>query len=264
MFIGRVSFNKRVFPVIYSPKEGLVYEIFGTINDVLKIEENEVDVSSTGIDVQNITILPPVIPTKIVAVARNYVEHAKELNHGVPKEPLIFFKPPSCLLPHGGAVIYPKISQRVDYEGELALVIKKTIKKAKTREIEKKPQEFFGYTAFLDMTARDLQNKDKLWTRAKGFDTFGPIGPWIEINPLPKSLNIKTYINDELKQEGNTKNMIFSPAELIEYISNIMTLETGDIIATGTPAGVGPVKIGDKIKLTIETLEPLKVIIKKE
>ena len=264
MFIGRVSFNKRVFPVIYSPQEQLVYEVFGSINDILKIEENEVDVSSTGTPVQNVTILPPVVPTKIIAVARNYAEHAKELNNEVPTEPLIFLKPPSCLTPHKGVVIYPKISQRVDYEGELALIIKKTIKKAKSSIIEANPQEFFAYTAFLDITARDLQKKDKLWTRAKGFDTFGPIGPWIEINPLPPSINIRTYVNNELKQNANIKLMIFPPGKLIEYISNIMTLETGDIIATGTPAGVGPLKVNDTVKVEIDTLEPLEVTVKGE
>ncbi|MHA1685313.1 MAG: fumarylacetoacetate hydrolase family protein [Candidatus Heimdallarchaeaceae archaeon] len=261
MYVGRVFYKRKSIPVIYSQSENCVYEIYGSIIDVLKLVEGEIEISSVPIPLNNVTILPPVIPSKIIAVGRNYVEHAKEFDNEIPQEPLIFFKPPSCIIPHFGKVLYPSISKRVDYEGELALVIKQTIKKVKASAIEAEPQEFFGYTAFLDMTARDLQHTDKLWTRAKGFDTFGPLGPWIELNALPKSLKIQTYVNGELKQEGNIDQMVFSPAKLIEYISGIMTLVPGDIIATGTPSGVGPVTVGDEIKVKIDTLADLIVTV---
>ncbi len=264
MLIGRVSYDKRVFPVLYDKDEKKVYEIFHPINEVLQEKAAEYDMDSVGIDANKVKILFPVKPSKIVCVGRNYVEHAKELGNKAPNEPILFFKPPSCLVPTKGKVVYPDLSKHVDYEGELALVIKRPMRKIKAETIVKNPQDFYGYTGFLDMTARDIQKSDKLWTRGKGFDTFGPLGPWIEMGTLPSNVKIQTFLNDELKQDGNISLMIFNSAQLLEYITRIMTLEVGDIVATGTPAGVGPVKVGDKIRLEIGRLEPLEVEVKKE
>lgn len=259
MYVGRVfhKAKRKVITALYSQEENAIYEIYGDITEVLKLLEGTVSLSSVPISLDDVTILPPVVPSKIICVARNYVAHAKEFDNEVPNEPLLFLKPSSCLIPHQGKIIYPKQSKQVDYEGELALVIKQVLKKVDAETINSGPQEYFGYTSFMDITARDLQRTDKLWTRAKGFDTFGPIGPWVEINPLPDSVNLRTYVNGKLKQEGNINQMVFSPAELIEYISSIMTLLPGDVIATGTPAGVGPLSVGDQVTVKIDTLPEL-------
>ncbi|MHA1303852.1 MAG: fumarylacetoacetate hydrolase family protein [Candidatus Heimdallarchaeaceae archaeon] len=264
MLVGKIAHGKRTFPVLFDSKEDMVYEIFTTMRELLRQNLDEIDLDSSGIPLEEVCILPPVQPSKIICIGRNYVEHAKEFGNLVPEEPLLFFKPPSCLIPHGGKVIYPSLSKRVDFEGELALVIKKRLKRIDAKKIEANPQEYFGYTPFLDMTARDIQKSDKLWTRGKGFDTFGPIGPWIEFNTLPSSLSIQTYVNDEIRQDSNINLMVHSPSKLIEYITKVMTLEPGDVVATGTPSGVGPVNIGDRIKLQIGGLPTLEVQIVKE
>lgn len=261
MLIGRVEYKNKIITALYDPKEKKIFEIYSSINDVLRKIDVEIDVSSEGISVEEIVFLIPVIPSKIICLGRNYLEHARELGNEVPEEPILFFKPPSCLIPHKGKVKYPSFSKEVHYEGELALIIKQKIKNITEQEINRNPEKYFGYTSFIDMTARDIQKKDELWTRAKGFDTSGPIGPWININPLPERLKIITKLNDEIKQESDISKMIFSPSKIIEYISKIMTLEICDIISTGTPEGVGKVEIGDKVRLEIETLEALEITI---
>ncbi len=202
-----------------------------------------------------ITILPLVVPTKVICVGLNYRDHAQELGMEIPEEPLLFFKPPSSVIGTGEYIVYPSLSRRVDYEGELAVVIGKVGKKI---PVDKAPEYIFGFTCANDVTARDLQEKDSQFTRAKGFDTFCPLGPWIETDFREmESLTIRTKVNGEVRQEGNTSDMIISPYELVSYISNIMTLMPGDVILTGTPSGVGELKPGDEVHVEIEGLGTL-------
>lgn len=201
-------------------------------------------------------LLAPVTPSKIVCVGRNYRDHAKELGNEIPAEPLLFFKPPSSLLAPGNEVRMPKASERVDYEGELALVIGKRASKvandAQWRSYVR------GYTIANDVTARDLQKKDGQWTRAKGFDTFCPVGPFVsdEVDP-EKGLTVETRVNGEVKQHASTRDFIFSIPELLAYITAAITLEPGDMLLTGTPAGVGPLKAGDRVDVVIDGLGAL-------
>jgi 2-keto-4-pentenoate hydratase/2-oxohepta-3-ene-1,7-dioic acid hydratase in catechol pathway len=208
-----------------------------------------------------------IFPTKIVALVKNYKAHAQEMGGEVPAEPSFFLKPPSSLLPLGGTVILPATSQRVDYEVELAVVMGKRARKVSREEA----LDFvLGYSLLLDVTARDLQAramKEKLpWTISKGFDTFAPFGPCLvpkeEIDPLNCEIWLK--VNGELKQRGNTSDLVFSVPELISYISGIMTLEPMDIIATGTPSGVGPLKDGDVVEAGSPSIGVLKVKVKRE
>jgi 2-keto-4-pentenoate hydratase/2-oxohepta-3-ene-1,7-dioic acid hydratase in catechol pathway len=202
-------------------------------------------------------LLPPVTPSKILCVGRNYRDHAKELGNEVPAEPLLFFKPPSSLLKPGGVVRMPAAAERVDFEGELALVIGKWVSKlavdADWRGVVR------GYTIANDVTARDLQKKDGQWTRAKGFDTFCPVGPVVSDEVDPEAgLTVETRVNGELRQQGSTLDFIFSVPTLLSYISAAITLEPGDLILTGTPAGVGPVKRGDVVQVSIAGLGVLE------
>jgi 2-keto-4-pentenoate hydratase/2-oxohepta-3-ene-1,7-dioic acid hydratase in catechol pathway len=203
------------------------------------------------------TLLPPVRPSKIVCVGRNYREHAAELGNEVPSEPLLFFKPPSSLLAPGKEIRRPKVSQRVDFEGELGLVIGKTCYKLAADE-DVRPY-ILGYTCVNDVTARDLQNTDGQWTRAKGFDTFCPVGPLVtdEINPW-SGVVVETRVNGDLRQQGDTRDFIFSLGVVIRYISQAMTLVPGDLIASGTPKGVGPVVAGDVIEVRVEGVGTLR------
>jgi len=194
-------------------------------------------------------------PSKIVAVGLNYYDHAQELKMPIPEYPLIFLKPPTSVIGNGETIIYPAESKQVDYEGELAIVIKNKVK-----DISKKdaPECILGYTCANDVTARDLQRMDVQWTRAKSFDTFCPLGPQIvsQINPL--NLEITTRVNGKVKQSSNTKKMIFDVFELVSFISKIMTLLPGDIIITGTPPGVGHLQIGDEVEVEIENIGILR------
>jgi len=196
-------------------------------------------------------LLAPIHPPKIICIGRNYKEHAAELGNEVPKEPLLFLKPPSAIIGPGDNIVRPKISQRVDFEGELGVVIKKTCRRLSDND-DVKPY-IFGYTIVNDVTARDLQKSDDQWTRAKGFDTFCPVGPVLtdEIDPWA-GVQVETRVNGELKQSGNTKDFIFSLDEIIRYVSRVMTLFPFDLISTGTPAGVGPLKSGDNVEVKIQ------------
>jgi 2-keto-4-pentenoate hydratase/2-oxohepta-3-ene-1,7-dioic acid hydratase in catechol pathway len=199
----------------------------------------------------------PVRPSKIVCIGRNYREHAAELGHEIPKEPLLFFKPPSALNHPGSPIVRPRASQRTDYEGELGVVIGRRCSKLADDD-DVRPY-ILGYTAVNDFTARDLQKTDGQWTRAKGFDTFCPVGPLVttEIDPWT-GISVQTRVNGELKQDGSTRNLIFPLDIVLRYISNIMTLEPGDLIATGTPEGVGPVVAGDLVEITVEGIGTLR------
>ncbi len=195
-------------------------------------------------------LLPPCAPSKIVCVGRNYAEHAKELGNEVPQEPLLFLKPPSSLIASGDAIVYPKLSQRVDFEGELGVVIGKRARNVKAADAG---NFILGYTIVNDVTARDLQRKDGQFTRGKGFDTFCAVGPCI----VPKeeadfgAFRIRTLVNGDVKQDGSVTEMIFSVDAIIAYITAVMTLEPGDLIATGTPPGVGPIEPGSKVRVEI-------------
>jgi len=201
--------------------------------------------------------LPPVRPSKIVCVGRNYREHAAELGHEVPKEPLIFLKATSALLAPGGTVRRPKLSERVDYEGELGVVIGKACYQPAADEDIR--QYILGYTCVNDVTARDLQNRDGQWTRAKGFDTFCPAGPIVtdEIDPW-SGVAVETRVNGAVKQSGNTRDFIFTVDVVIRHIAQAMTLYPGDLIPTGTPSGVSPVLAGDVMEVTVEGVGTLR------
>ena len=198
-------------------------------------------------------LLAPVTPSKIVCVGRNYSDHAKELGNEVPTEPLIFMKPPSSLLAPDGVVRMPAASARVDYEGELAIVIGRRISRFNADEDWR--GAIRGYTLANDVTARDLQKKEGQWTRGKGWDTFCPVGPIVsdEID-VAGGVTIETRLNGEVKQHGSTADFIFSIPELFAYITQAITLEPGDLLLTGTPAGVGPVKAGDRVDVAMEGL----------
>ncbi|NEO82830.1 MAG: fumarylacetoacetate hydrolase family protein [Spirulina sp. SIO3F2] len=196
------------------------------------------------------TVLAPCAPTKIVAVGKNYAEHAAEMGTPVPQEPLLFLKPPTTVIAQGESILYPTASRQVEYEGELALIIGDRLRHCPSDQALSK---IWGYTIANDVTARDLQRKDGQWTRAKGFDTFCPLGPWI-VRELSHGAQLQTYINDEPtpRQSAAIDQMVFKPAELVAYISSIMTLQPGDVILTGTPQGVGPVQPGDRVRVEIE------------
>ncbi|MBV8050570.1 MAG: fumarylacetoacetate hydrolase family protein [Acidobacteriaceae bacterium] len=202
-------------------------------------------------------LLVPVRPTKILCVGRNYREHAAELGNEVPQEPLIFFKPNSSLLAHGETIHRPKISERTDYEGELALIVGRRCHKIGPDE-DVRPY-ILGYTALNDFTARDLQKKDGQWWRAKGFDTFCPVGPLVstEVDPWT-GVEVETRVNGEVRQHGNTKDFIFSLDVIMRHITQAMTLMPGDVIATGTPEGVGPVVNGDVVEIRVEGVGVLR------
>lgn len=194
-------------------------------------------------------------PTKVVCVGTNYGDHARELNMRIPREPLIFLKSPSSLIYNSDKIIYPPGIGRLDYEAELAVVIKKKAKRVREEEARK---YILGYTCLNDVTARDLQKRDGQWTRSKSFDTFCPIGPAIETGLDTSKLKIESYLNGELKQSSCTSDLIFPVERLVAFISGVMTLLPGDIISTGTPSGVGPMKAGDIIEIRIEGIGTLK------
>ena len=200
-------------------------------------------------------ILAPCTPSKIVALGVNYRSHGEEMSHRIPTEPLIFLKPPTAVIGHEDKIVYPKSSERVDYEGELGVVIKAL---AHNVSKEKASQYILGYTCFNDVTARDIQARDKQWTRAKGFDTFAPIGPCIETELDPGNLSLETRLNGVVKQKTSTSELIFPVFELVSFISHVMTLLPGDVIATGTTSGIGPMQPGDIVEVTIENIGTLR------
>jgi len=200
-------------------------------------------------------LLAPVLPSKIVAVARNYVEHAAELGNEVPAEPMIFLKPSTAVIGPEDVIRKPDGIGRIDFEGELCLVMAGLVRRA---DAEAAAAGILGYTCGNDVSARELQKRDGQWGRAKGFDSFAPLGPWIETTLEPAALRIETRLNGVVKQEGNTKDMVFSPAQLVSWISNVMTLLPGDVIMTGTPAGVGPMEPGDRVEVEIEGIGTLR------
>ena len=212
-------------------------------------------VEDRSIPLGRVTVLAPVLPSKIVAVGINYRDHAAERGNPLPEEPLLFIKPSTAVIGPHDMIVYPAMSKRVDYEGELACVIGRTA--ARLTESDRVEDYIFGYTCFNDVTARDLQDKDKQFTRAKSFDTFAVIGPCIAVGLDPSNLDIKTFLNGKLRQSSNTRNLIFPVPFLVRFISNIMTLLPGDVITTGTPACIGPMLPGDAVDVQIENIGTL-------
>lgn len=252
MKIYRFRYRKKILCGLL--KEEVLFPIKGSVFRNYKIMDSPIPISE-------VTLLPPVRPSKIVCVGRNYREHAEELGNPVPAEPLIFLKPPSAIIGPLQAIIYPPATQQVDYEGELAVIIRK---KASQLPDDAPWQDFvLGYTCFNDITARDLQKKDVQFTRAKSFDTFAAMGPCLATDLDPTAVLLKTFLNGKLVQSASTRNMIFPVPFLIRYISRIMTLEPGDVIATGTPAGVGPMQPGDRVDVQIEGIGTLSNFVKK-
>jgi 2-keto-4-pentenoate hydratase/2-oxohepta-3-ene-1,7-dioic acid hydratase in catechol pathway len=238
--IGRFKFNNEVFHGEVRGNRVIVER--GLYSDTFLLSDLE--------------ILPPTTPGKIICVGLNYIDHARELGMPVPKNPLIFLKPPSSTLGHLGKIEFPGQAGRVDYEGELAVVIGQKCKDIRSSEAG---NVIMGYTCFNDVTARDIQKEDGQWTRSKSFDTFAPFGPFIINSGLDvNDLFIRTRVNGKLRQDSRTSNLIFKVPQLIEFISHIMTLEPGDIIATGTPPGVGELHEGDDVEIEIEDIGILK------
>lgn len=235
----------------------IIYGIIkGSEVDVIK----DLSLKSSGekIRLEDLKILAPAEPSKIICIGLNYVDHARELKMEIPEESIIFLKPPTAAIGHEENIVYPTASKRVDYEAELGIVIGKNCKNV-TRE--NAYDVILGYACFNDVTARDLQKKDGQWTRSKSFDTFAPLGPYIvtkdEIRN-PQNLDIRLRLNGKIKQDSNTKNFIFDIPFLIEFVSGIMTLNQGDVIATGTPPGVGSIKRGDIVEVEIERIGVLR------
>jgi 2-keto-4-pentenoate hydratase/2-oxohepta-3-ene-1,7-dioic acid hydratase in catechol pathway len=208
-----------------------------------------------------VKLLAPSQPSKIVCVGRNYVDHAKELGNEVPKVPLLFLKPPSSIISSGEAIVLPPQSAQVEHEAELVAVVGKRGRHITTEEAK---NYIFGYTVGNDVTARDLQKTDGQWTRAKGFDTFCAFGPWIDTDFDPSDAVVTCRVNGQMRQMASTRDMVFSVATLVAYISSVMTLEPGDLIFTGTPAGVGPLKPGDRVDVEIDGLGGISNPVKAE
>ena len=216
---------------------------------------------TADIPLEKVRLLAPVLPGKIIGIGRNYAEHATEQGAEVPEIPLIFLKPPSAIIGPADKIMLPPQSQQVEHEGELAVVMGK---KGRWVTPENAMQHVLGYTIANDVTARDLQRRDGQWTRGKGFDTFCPIGPWIETDFDPTDALLTTRVNGEMRQMTSIREMIFGIPQLIAYITSTMTLEPGDIILTGTPAGVGQLKDGDVVMIEIEGLGILRNEVKSE
>ena len=203
---------------------------------------------------EEVQLLAPVFPTKVVCVGRNYAEHAAERGAEVPDEPVIFLKPATAVIGPGQAIVLPPETKTVHHEAELAIVAGTVSRRVAAEDASK---HIIGYTAANDVSARDLQAKDGQWTRAKGFDTFCPLGPALETELDPIGLEIACRVNGELRQEGNTEDMVFGVAEIFEFVTRVMTLLPGDVILTGTPAGVGPIEPGDFVEVAIERIGSL-------
>jgi 2-keto-4-pentenoate hydratase/2-oxohepta-3-ene-1,7-dioic acid hydratase in catechol pathway len=207
-----------------------------------------------AVPLDDVRLLAPVLPSKVVAVGRNYAEHAAEMGTDLPGDPLVFLKPSTSVIGPGDPIAYPPISKRMDYEGELACVIGRLVRRA-TSDVA--ARAILGYTCGNDVTLRDLQATDGQWTRAKGFDTSCPLGPWVETEADPSDLALETRVNGEIRQSVRTSQLAFDPAQLVAFISSFMTLLPGDVVLTGTPAGVGPLHVGDSVEVAVEGIGTL-------
>ncbi len=242
MRLVRFSHGDRIATGAVEPGSDLIRVLAGTFF------ENPLP-TGEEIPLGDVRLLAPVLPSKVIGVGRNYPAHAKEIGNGVPEEPLVFLKPSTSVSGPGDAIPLPPISRRVDYEGELAVVIGRVARNVKAEEAYR---SILGYTCGNDVTLRDLQEKDDQWTRAKGFDGACPLGPWIETELDPNDLRIETRVNGETKQSARTSEMAVGVASLIEFVTTFMTLLPGDVLMTGTPEGIGPLAPGDQVEVEVE------------
>jgi 2-keto-4-pentenoate hydratase/2-oxohepta-3-ene-1,7-dioic acid hydratase in catechol pathway len=243
MKIYRFRYTRKILYGVL--KEEFLFPVKGSVF-------RDFEIGSSPIPMGDVRLLPPVVPSKIVGIGRNYRAHAEELGHPIPTTPLIFLKPSTAVIGPYDPIGYPEMSARVDYEGELAVVIRK--KTRQLRDGDAVEDHILGYTCFNDITARDLQEKDVQFTRAKSFDTFAALGPCIVTDLEPGALHLKTFLNGKLVQSASTAHLIFPVAALVRFVSRVMTLNPGDLIATGTPSGVGPMKPGDRVDVQIEEI----------
>lgn len=220
-----------------------------------RFTDGVVEVNGDSWKVEDVRVLVPLQPGKLIFVGMNYTDHAAELGVDLPEEPLLFFKPNSALIGPDEPIVHPRESARVDYEGELAIVIGRTCRHVGPDEVA---DVIAGYTIANDVTARDFQRPGTQWTKAKAWDTFAPIGPWISTDVDPADALVETYVNGELRQGASTANLYFGVPELVAFASRIMTLNPGDVIATGTPFGVGPVRPGDEVEVRIDGIGRLR------
>ncbi|MCZ4098317.1 fumarylacetoacetate hydrolase family protein [Streptomyces sp. SID13666] len=227
----------------------------GLVLDIIKgIPFAEFELSGTKVPLSKVRLLPPVLPNKVVAIGRNYAEHAAELGNEVPAVPVAFFKPSTSVVGSGDPIVYPSFSNEVHHEAELAVVISRLCREVPRERVK---DVILGYTCANDVTARDAQRAEGQWARAKGFDSACPLGPWIETDLDPSDLAITATVNGELRQAGRTSQMVRSIEDLIVHITEAMTLLPGDVILTGTPAGVGPLNVGDEVAVSIEGIGTL-------
>ncbi|MGS2590647.1 fumarylacetoacetate hydrolase family protein [Streptomyces hebeiensis] len=227
----------------------------GLVLDIIKgIPYADFELSGTKVPLSKVRLLPPVLPNKVVGIGRNYAEHAAELGNEVPEVPVAFLKPTTSVIGSGDAIEYPSFSTEVHYEAELAVVIGRMCREVPRERVR---DVILGYTCANDVTARDTQRREKQWSRAKGFDTSCPLGPWVETDLDPSDLAIQCTVNGEQRQLGRTSEMIRSIEDLVVHITEAMTLLPGDVILTGTPAGVGPLTVGDEVAVTIEGIGTL-------
>ena len=235
---------------------------FGVLNDkdeilILKGDPlySGLTPTETTVKLREVRLLAPVLPrSKVVCIGKNYSDHAAEMNSVVPDEPIIFLKPNTSVIGPDEVITWPRMSERVDFEGELAVVIGRICKDV---PVENYAEVIYGYTIANDVTARDLQSKDGQWSRAKGFDTFCPIGPWIETEFVPREQVLSTTIDGEIRQNEPISSMIFSVPQIISFVTQVMTLLPGDVILTGTPAGIGPIPAGSQCEISIEGIGTL-------
>lgn len=247
MRIARVS-----IPEVAGPVFGVVN---GTSIDIIKGHPfSDLEFTGVNLDLEKVRILSPVLPSKVVCVGKNYADHAKELGGEVPAEPVIFIKPSTTVIGENDQIVLPTQSTNVHHEVELAIVISHLCKNV---DVSRAGEVILGYTIANDVTARDLQNSDGQWTRAKSFDTFCPLGPWIETELDPTNLDLTCEVNGQVRQSGNTSEMVRTAHEMVAWISTVMTLLPGDVILTGTPAGVGPIVNGDIVEVTISGIGTL-------
>lgn len=242
--------NKEVFGIL---KNEVVYEVVSNSQNLFYTRS--CPELGKSYSLEDVKILPPIYPSKVVCVGLNYQDHAAELDMDLPDEPVLFLKPPTTVIGPADPIIYPPESRQVDYEAELAVIVGQNAHKISADDAS---NYIAGYTVLNDVTARDLQQKDGQWTRAKSFDTFCPLGPWMETDLDPANQRISMRVNGELKQNSNTRNMIFPVEELFSFISHIMTLNPGDVIATGTPPGVGELQVGDLAEAAVEGVGTLR------
>lgn len=247
-----------------SPSTGLgtdpAYGILNANNEILVLKGDPmysgIVPTETKVGLADVRLLAPIIPrSKVVCIGKNYADHAAEMDSAVPEEPIIFIKPNTTVIGPNETIQWPRMSERVDFEGELAIVISRICKDV---PVERYRDVIYGYTIGNDVTARDLQKRDGQWTRAKGFDTFCPLGPWIETEFDPQSQMITTSVDGEVKQSEPISSMIFKIPEIIAFVTSVMTLLPGDVILTGTPAGIGPMQEGSEVVVTIEGIGSLK------